>query len=173
MDDCIAWFWCCTQHSVCWFSSDSVLLSCPWMRTTSCSERFASHTEPCCLTCVLPAPPSELWERCTFQAPSCREEAGLPFGNSSSTTISPFLRHGGHHKQFSFWLGSVFWVWSDQANPQQVQGHQQSQMYSVAEWEMFACVMKCVGVRAHTGDLFILANLAEPSCDLNRIPCST
>jgi len=43
----------------------------------------------------------------------------------------------------------------------------------VTEWEMFACVMKRGRVRVHTGDLFILANQAEPSCDLNRIPCST
>lgn len=43
MDDCIAWFWCCTRHSVCWFSSDPVLLSYPWTRTMSCTEKFASR----------------------------------------------------------------------------------------------------------------------------------
>lgn len=90
------------------------------------------------------------------------------------TTVTPYVGQNSHKHQSSLPSGlQAFELQVIKPKLSKCRVISSHECTVVTEWEMFACVMKCGGVRVHTGDLFILANLAEPSCDLNRIPCST
>lgn len=106
MDDCIAWFWCCTRHSVCWSSSESVLLSCPWTRTTNCTEKFASRVvQPdLCAACSSLRPLGKV-----HVLGSLLQEGGRSFIRKYSFHDCQSLTETEQPpEQLSFWLASGF-----------------------------------------------------------------